>query len=368
MKIVYVHNFYKNPGGEDQVFKAESELLVKHDHSVITFISSYKKLKKVFHNFKPDLVHFHNIFPLISPSAYYACSKSGITVIQTLHNYRLICPAATLMRKGAVCEKCVEKLIPWPSIVHRCYRNSYLQTTAVALMIIIHRFIKTWEKKVDIYIALTEFSREKFIKGGLPSSKIMIKPNFYYPEPKRLSKHRKYALFVGRLSKEKGLITLLKAWQNLKNIPLKIVGDGPLYDNVLRASKKSKNIEVLGYCPHNKVMELLKNARVLIFPSEWYEGLPMIIIEAFASGVPVLASKLGAMSEIINDKCTGLLFNLGDTYDLADKVIKFWSNDEQANKMSKEARLEFESKYNADRNYQLIIDLYQKVRRNQKMN
>jgi len=385
MRILLLHNYYQQPGGEDIVFEAEKAMLESKGHQVITFVENNirlnemnllksaintvwsretkQKLIKLIKETRPDVAHFHNTFLLISPSAYYACKEIGVPVIQTLHNYRLICPGALLMRNGKVCDDCVRRTIPLLGVVYGCWRGSRAGTAVVATMLTFHRFLKTWQEKVDVYIALTEFMRQKFIEGGLPAEKIVVKPNFVAPDPDMGLHDGGYALFVGRLSQEKGVMTLLQTWQKLKNIPLKIVGDGPLYkwveDFIIK--KGLKNVELLGRKPRNEVFQLMQRAQVLVFPSEWYEGFPMTIAEAFACGLPVVASRLGAMAEIVEDGRTGLLFRPGDPEDLAAKVEWAWSHPKELREMGLEARKEYERKYTAEQNYQRLMEIYQKA-------
>jgi len=385
MNILLLHNYYQQPGGEDEVFEAEKALLKRAGHQVLTYerhndeIKAYSVAEKlgllrrtlwakdsaraiqdILKRERPDAVHFHNTFMLISPSAYYACREADVPVVQTLHNYRFLCPTATFFRNGRFCEDCLSKTLPWPGVLHGCYRHSRGQTAVVALMLSVHRWLKTWKEKVDIYIALTEFSRQKFIEGGLPAQKIVVKPNFVYPDPGTRENAGDYGLFVGRLSEEKGIHTLLKAWGNLRSIPLKVIGDGPLMDEMVSFIKKSElqAIDLIGKRCHQAVVTLMKGARFLVFPSEWYEGFPMTLVEAFACGLPVIASRLGAMSEVIEDGRTGLHFNSGDHDDLAAKVAWLWSHPTEAEKMGREARAEFEAKYTAERNYQMLMEIY----------
>lgn len=381
MRILLVHNRYLQAGGEDTVFEMEKILLEHMGHNVTTFIEdnarlteislaksvietiwsreSQIKLNQLIKEFRPDVVHFHNTFLRISPAAYYTVKEIGLPVVQTLHNYRLICPGSLLMRDGQVCEKCLKKVIPWPGVVYGCWRGSKLQTSVVVAMITFHRLLETWKRKVDVYIALTEFARQKFIEGGLPEEKIMVKPNFVHPDP-GLGQHTgNYALFVGRLSEEKGLKTLLFAWEKIKDIPLKIVGDGPLRMEIEKKIEKTGlKVELLGRCSRNEVLQLMKEAKVFVFPSECYEGFPMTIAEAFATGLSVIASRLGVMAEIVEDGRTGLLFEPGNPEDLAEKVAWAWAHPERMDQMGRESRKEYEAKYTAERNYKMLMEIY----------
>lgn len=383
MKVLLVHNYYQHSGGEDEVFRLEKKLLERKGHDVATYtvsnqaISNLSKLSlgaaslwstRTQHDLniilkknKPDIAHFHNTFPLISPSAYYACNQAGVKVVQTLHNYRLFCPSSThFYREGRICEICLGKTPPWPGIKYSCYRESRLETAVLTSMLTLHRWLKTWERRVNVYIALTEFARRKFIEGGLPAEKIIVKPNAVYLDPGSGVGNGKYALFVGRISVEKGINTLLTAWRHLPGILIRIIGDGPLLEDVhmFITQYKLRNVEVLGSCEHDEVFNLMKGARFLIFPSEWYEGFPMTIVEAFACGLPVIASRLGSMEEIVDDRRTGLHFNPGDPDDLAAQVEWAWTHPREMVEMGLQARKEFEKKYTAERNYELLMEIY----------
>ncbi|MCH8028475.1 MAG: glycosyltransferase [Candidatus Dadabacteria bacterium] len=385
MRILICHNYYQQPGGEDAVFASESSLLREYGHEVVKYTDdnkringmsrlavgaqsiwsrpSQRKLLNILRDLRPDLVHFHNTFLLISPSAYYACQKVGVPVVQTLHNYRVFCPKATFYRDGHVCEDCLGRSLLWPGVLHACYRGSRMQTSVVAIMLTFHRMLKTWQRQVDIYIALTEFAKQKFIEGGIPAKKIFVKPNFVFPDPGMRDGDGDYVVFAGRLSPEKGIITLLRTWQSLKGIPLKIVGYGPLIEEVkvFVQTRKLEDIEILGQCANEEVIALMKGARFLVFPSEWYETFGRVVVEAFACGVPVVASRLGAMEEIVGDKRTGLHFEPGNPEDLAVKVEWAWTHPKEMQNMGYAARAEYEAKYTAERNYKLLMEVYLKV-------
>ena len=386
MKIILLHNNYQQPGGEDAVFEAEKVLLDRMGHEIIPFVednarlngmSALKaarntiwsreaqgKLRQLIRETRPDVAHFHNTFLMISPAAYYACKEAGVPVVQTLHNYRLICPGALLMREGRVCEDCVGRAIPWSGVVHGCWRSSRVGTAVVAAMLTAHRLMKTWQEQVDVYVSLTEFARQKFIEGGLPAEKIVVKPNFVAPDPGEGAHEGDYALFVGRLSPEKGVRTLLRAWQWLRGVPLKVVGNGPLMEEVQGLVRREglEEVEVLGRRPREEVFQLMREARVLLFPSEGYEGFPMTIAEAFACGLPVVASRLGAMAEIVEDQRTGLLFRPGDPENLAEKVEWAWGHPKELAEIGREARREYEQKYTAEKNYEILMEIYERAR------
>jgi glycosyltransferase involved in cell wall biosynthesis len=299
-----------------------------------------------------DVVHFHNTFPLISPAGYYAASAANVPVVQTLHNYRLICPAGTLLRDGAVCEECIGR-VPLPALVHGCYRDSRPATAAVATMLAIHRAGGTWQRMVDVYIAPSEFARKKLIAGGLAADRIVMKPNFVAPDPGAGSGNGGYALFAGRLSEEKGVRTLFQAWERLGTaIPLIVAGDRPL-------SAMKGPATMMAHQPREKIFELMRNASVLIFPSICYECAPMTVIEALACGLPVIASNIGSIPEFVDHERTGLLFRPGDAEGLARQVRWIIEHPDRLALMRQAARQEFETKYTAERNYKMLTGVYE---------
>lgn len=379
--MLLLHNPYQQPGGEDQVFAAERDLLEAHGHRVISYTlhndrvagmsrpalakatvwnqAVYRDIRTLIRREVPQVAHFHNTFPLISPAAYYAARAEGVPVIQTLHNYRLLCPNALFFRDGRVCEDCLGKKIPWPGIVHACYRGSRSSSAAVATMLTAHRALGTWDQAVDVYVALTEFARKKFVQGGLPTEKIMVKPNFVHPDPGVGEGRGDYVLFVGRLSREKGIDTMLAAWEQLGGVAnLKIVGDGPLAPKVAEAAKRFSNVEWLGRQPKDRVLELMKEARALLFPSVWYEGFPMVVAEAYAVGLPVVASDLGSMSSLVEHGRTGLHFRPEDPRDFATQVEWVMSCTTELKRMRGEVRAEFDAWYTAEQNYWTLTDIY----------
>ncbi len=381
MKILLLHNYYQQPGGEDVVVAHEKALLESKGNDVRLFsahndtikgivgrfrtaldsiycVHSKRELDKEICSFQPDIVHAHNLFPLLSPSVYGACKAHGIPVVQTLHNFRLICPNALLFRNGKTCELCVGKTVPWPAIQHGCYRDSHAGSAAVACMIATHGLGGTWRSSVDAYITLTNFSREKLIAGKLPSNRLFVKPNFLFTDPGRSSRAGDYALFVGRLSHEKGISTLLSAWARLReNAKLKIVGTGPL-EGFVHEGAKNSSIQAIGHQTQEGVMNLIDGAAFVIFPSECYEGFPRVIVESFAKGKPVVASRLGSMAELIDHGRTGLLFEPRNAQALAETIEWMFANSRQVQTMGEAARVEFETKYTADRNYWQLMEIY----------
>jgi glycosyltransferase involved in cell wall biosynthesis len=381
MDIVVAHNFYQQPGGEDQCVAAEIALLQAHGHTVIPYVAhndqihgmsttrvglraiwsrpAFDELRQLFRTRRPRLVHFHNTFPLISPAAYYAARAEGVPVVQTLHNFRLLCSNAVLYRDGAVCEICVGRRVAWPGVVHRCYHDSRIAAAAVAAVAATHRAIGTWSRMVDVYIALTEFGRQKFIAGGLPKDRIAIKPNFVFPDPGLGRQAGGYAAYIGRLSAEKGVETLLEAWRHLDGgVKLKIAGDGPMATMVRTAAAQDPAIEWLGSIPPETVCRLIGDAAVVIVPSRCYEGFPRVIAETFAAGTPLIVPSFGAMARLVRDGDTGWFFRPADAADLAAKVRALLAHPQSASLMRRAARAEFEEKYTADANYRTLMNIY----------
>ncbi|PYV69618.1 MAG: glycosyl transferase family 1 [Acidobacteria bacterium] len=388
MKIVIAHNAYQQSGGEDAVVSAEKTLLLREGNEVNEYLrhnneikagnicsnialgvrtvwssSSRSQLYRLLQSGRPDVVHFHNTFPLISPAAYYACRELGVPVVQTLHNYRLFCPAGAFFRDGQVCEDCLDKN-RWQAVRHACYRQSRSASATVAAMLSFHHGYGTWTNLVNCYIALSEFSRAKFIEAGLPPKKIAVKPNFVVSDPGVGPEQREYAVFLGRLSEEKGIRNLIQAWAKVsRSFTLRVIGDGPLLNEVRSEISHSgfTHIRLDGRLLHQESTTALQGARILILPSKCYENFPVCIAEAFACGTPVIASRLGAMQEIVQDGRTGLHFTPGDADDLAEKVEWAWAHSEEMREMGRNARAEFEAKYTAELNYTMLFGIYQQA-------
>lgn len=379
MRILQVHNFYRQAGGEDVVVANERALLVNHGHKVYTWTTSNdaitgfwerarvavqtpyspsarEKMQNQIIAFAPDIVHVHNFFPLLSPSIYDSCRDMGVPIVQTLHNFRTICAGSLLMRDLRPCEDCIGSS-PYQAVLHGCYRGSRLGSLAVARMIDMHHKKGTWRDKVDRFIALTHFGKAKFVEAGFPAEKIVVKPNFV--EDRHLVRAgdagRAGALFVGRLSPEKGIYTLVKAWSTL-DVPLRVIGDGPLLDVVRDAT--GPDIVSLGRTAPGEVAAEMERASFLVFPSEWYEGFPITIAEAFSRSLPVIASRLGAMAEIVEDGITGLHFAAGDTRDLASKVEWAVMHPERMLEMGRNARKKYEEKYTPEKNLKELMNVY----------
>jgi len=388
VKVCLIHNFYQQPGGEDNVFRNEGSLLASHNHQIQEFtrhnneILHYKgfqritlagkttynyQVKKAFRQFVkefgPDVLHFHNTFPLISPAVYGVGKELNIPVVQTIHNYRFFCANGLFYREGKVCEDCFEKSFPWPAVAHACYRDFRLQSLTVAAMQAFHQHRNTWQKEIDAVITLTGFGKQKLLQAGFPAEKVHVKPNFVPVDPGYNGNKNNYGIFVGRLTPEKGVQTLLEAWRYLDKVPLKIVGDGPMEERLKQYAIEHslKSVEFLGRLAREEGISLMKKARFLLFPSEWYETFGLVAAEAFACGTPVIASRLGAMGEIVKDGYSGLHFTPGNAEDLAAKVQWAREHLEEMQAMGKNARREYEEKYTAERNYEMLMGIYEKA-------
>jgi glycosyltransferase involved in cell wall biosynthesis len=385
MRVLHVHNFYRLPGGEDQSFAATAAMLEEFGHEVVRYTlcndaisglsrvragqlalwngEAYRDLRDLVRATRPDVAHFENTFPLISPAAYYACDAEGVAVVQTLHNFRIVCPSAIFYRNGSVCEDCLGKKVPWPGLLHRCYRGSWLASAVVVAMLASHRALGTWRHKVDAYIALNGFVRAKVIAAGLDPEKVYVNPNFLPLNSEPGDGEGSFALFAGRLTPEKGIQTLLDAWQELgSDLPLMIAGDGPLAAQVAAAAERRANIEWLGWRPVEEVHALAGRAKFVVVPSVWYEGFNRILLEAFAKGTPVIGSRLGSMQCIVEHGRTGLLFTPNDPSDLVRQVRGLLAAPEAYRRMRLAARREFETHYTAEVNHARLLRIYDAAR------
>lgn len=385
MRILVVHNRYMEPGGEDAVVEAEAALLRRLGHDVHVFLEDNARLRDrprwraaiealwseqarralfaLLKRLRPDVVHVHNTFLRLSPSVYYACREAGVPVVQTLHNYRLLCPAATFYRAGRLCTACLGKTLPWPGAWHGCWRGSRAASAVVVSMLVLHRALGTWTHLVDRYIVLSRFAWDLFRAGGFPEAKLRIKPNFVYPDPGPGTHEGKFALFVGRLSPEKGAHLLPDLARQLPHVPLLIAGDGPLATTLQRrvADLRLTHVHFLGRLPKAQVLRLMQTAQVLVFPSLWYEGFPMTLAEALATGLPVVAFRLGAVAEILGEGQAGILVPPGDIKAMAEAVAYLWTHPQAQREQSRAARRAFESRYTAERNAARLLAIYQEA-------
>ena len=389
MKILVCHNHYQQPGGEDRVFADEVALLECHGHQVLRFEvhndsiegrsklgvaretiwnrSAAADLGRLVRSEGVRLVHFHNTFPLISPAAYWSVGRAGAAVVQTLHNYRLLCPGAALVRRGRVCESCVGKRLPWPAVLHGCYRQSRLATATVAAMLSVHRALGTYSGAVDRYIALTEFARSTMVRSGLPEDKVYVKPNFV-PDPLpglgALPERTGQVVFVGRLTWEKGVDLLLEAWGRIpiaSGRRLVIVGDGPERAELERRYGNLPGVVWRGWLERKQLLREVAASRFLVMPSRWYEGFPMVLVESLSLGTPVIAPNHAGFPEIISPGSTGALFSPGDDVSFTESLDGALRLDEGSwRQWSRKARDTYLERYTPEANYPLLEAIYEK--------
>lgn len=382
MRILLAHNYYQQPGGEDRVFEAECALLESRGHEVVRFTmhndavaalsalrlahltiwnaDAYRAVKDLVRRRRIQIAHFHNTLPLISPSALHAARAAGAAVVQTLHNYRLACPAAVLFRDGRRCDMCVGRFVAWPGVVHACYRGSRGASAAVAAMVAVHRAAGTWRRCVDAYIAPSQWARRTLLRAGLHPARVVVRPNFVHPSPAPGDGSGGFALFAGRLSREKGVQTLLEAWRELGSlVPLRIAGDGPLAPAV--ASAGICGVQWLGRVAPQAVTDLMRRAALVVVPSVCEETFGMAAVESLACATPVVASRIGAMPEIVAHGNTGMLFRPGDAADLVAQVRLLLADRSRLAMMRAAARRTFESAYTADAACAATIAIYERL-------
>lgn len=385
MKILLIHNFYRsgNPGGEDNVVRQERALLERHGHEVVLYERSndevdehdaiaaartalrmgwsrrsHREVAALIRRGRPDVAHVHNTFPLVTPSVYAACREAGIPVVQTLHNYRWLCTAATFYRQDAVCELCGPARVG-PAVQHRCYRGSLIGSAAVALAQRRAWRDGSYAQAIDAYITLSRFAAARFVAAGLDAARVHVKPNFVDDGDPPGAGDGGYVVYAGRLSTEKGLETLLDAWRGLRDIPLRVVGDGPLLAGLReRAAREGLPVEFLGLRPRDEVRAIIGGAALLVLPSQWFEGFPLVLVEAYARGTPVVAARIGSLAELVVPDQTGLHFAAGDATRLAARVRELWADDARRQRLRRGARARFDAEYTAPRNLGLLLDIY----------
>jgi glycosyltransferase involved in cell wall biosynthesis len=385
MKILMLHNRYRERGGEDYSSAAEVELLrsagidctfhqVDNRDMQSTGIAAAvnavwsrdraREISGIVRDRQIDLVHVQNFFPQLSPAVHWAARQAGAAVVQTLRNYRLACVNGQFFRDGQICEDCLGRS-PIRGIVHRCYRDSFAASSAVGAMLVAHRMIGTWTRKVDRFIAVSEFIRTKLVEAGLPPDRVEVKPNFLPVVPAEPGPGAGgYFVYVGRLSQEKGIRTLLEAWKTLRSpVPgLKLVGSGPMDEFVKSVAAQIPQVVVLGPRSAAEVLDIVGRAEALMFPSEWYEGHPRVMIEALSVGTPIIASNVGAITEVVQDGVSGLQFRAGSAVDIAAKVKEFVANRDRISSMRLAARKTFLARYTAGENIKMMLRIYERAR------
>ena len=377
-----VHNYYQIPGGEDTVVANEKKMLERHGHKIILYtrsnsefkkkklwnkfllpfitvfnIKTYREIKKIIKKEKIDVIHVHNTLPLISPSVYYAAKMMKVPVVQTIHNFRMLCPGATFYRNGHICEECLSKGLKC-AVQHGCYRGSKVQTLICVISTKIHRMTGIYGK--INYICLTEFNKKKLLKlKQIKEEKVFIKPNFvenivkYIPEEKRKNQF----IFAGRLDRLKGIDILLEAWKELGEEAPKLIicGTGPMKDWCEDyVQNNNLNVEIKGFVPNEEVRRITADSKGMILPTQCYEGFPMSIIEAFSVGTPVLCSDLGNAGNIIENGITGIKFKNNSIKEIANAVTN-------CRKLCSSTFAVYKEKYTENSNYKYILKIYSKV-------
>ncbi|MCY2974489.1 MAG: glycosyltransferase [Planctomycetota bacterium] len=383
MKIIAAHNYYQQRGGEDQCFEDQVRVLRANGHDVREHVvhndsidhasklkvavntlwsrTAYRSFQQAIDDFQPDVVHAINTFPLLSPSIFYAAMKRGVPVVHEVANYRLACAGTYLLRDGKICEKCVGAILPLAAIKHRCYRESLSGSAVVASSIALHRLLKTWHRVVDGFMCPSEVTKQKLIEMGLPGEKIYVKPNALDNDPGIGEGPAEFAVFVGRLSPEKGLSTVLRAWKDNPDLPkLKVIGNGPLAESIRNAARSDERIEWLGRLPLSELLDVVGRANCLLMPSIWYESFGRTTVEAFAKGTPVVGSRIGGTAEIIDEGRTGWLFQPGDADEFTAKIKMAMNlSQEEAGRFRQATRQEYLTKYTSQSNYSRLIEVYE---------
>jgi glycosyltransferase involved in cell wall biosynthesis len=390
VRILLVHNYYGStaPSGENQVFESERALLESRGHVVETFTRHSDEIRRAgpwgmlkgalatpwnpwmtrairreIDHYKPDVVHVHNTFPLISPAIFSAIGAGAARVL-TLHNYRLFCPAGIPMRDGQVCTACLDAHSTWPAMRYGCYRGSRFATAPLAFSVELRRRMKTWLRQVDAFIVLSEFQRQRMAGAGLPVAKMHVKPNFYpgFPPLTPWPVRAPCVVFAGRLTAEKGVTTLLRAWRlwGTDAPELRLIGDGELRA-VLENLARDLPVRFLGQIPGAEAQKQIAGARLLVLPSECFEGFPMVVREAFAFGTPVAVSDIGPLPDIVRDGISGVVFVPGNADSLLCAVRALWDSPAVLARLGQGARQEFETKYTEDVNYATLMAIYQQA-------
>ena len=381
--ILLVHNRYRENGGEDQVFRQESDLLRAHGHQVHEYVESNEDidesrpvaagleaiwsrravaaLRSRLHETNPSVVHFHNTFGRISPGAYYACRRAGVPVVQTLHNYRLGCLNACCIRDGRTCDVCVSKLVPWSGLLHHCYRGSAAASLAMAGIGTVHRAMGTYKRKVDAFISTSHFARSIHVRSGVPAARSFVKPNFTQAVPDNGARRNRTILFAGRICGEKGIHVLLEAWRlaGVENMELAIAGDGP---DLAAMGAPASRIRLLGHVPHERLLELMRECACLVHPSLVWENCSLVILEALAAGMPIIASGHGSFTELVTDGETGWLFPPGDPHALARALQQVAeAGEERLRRMGEAARNAHRANFSAEASYGRLAEIYGSV-------
>ncbi|MEI7435259.1 MAG: glycosyltransferase family 4 protein [bacterium] len=388
MRILVLHNYYQRPGGEDRVFESETALLESLGHEVIRFVRHNDEifagsllknignalwnravaldLQRIIEQNKPEVAHVHNVFSVLSPAVYHVLRRAGVPVVQSLHNYRLACPNARLIRNGCFCTLCRGKPVAWPAVRWRCYQNRWTSSAAIVSVLALHRALRSWMRSVDLYLAPSEYLKQQIIPAGLPPGRIIVKPHFVADPGEREPAQRLYALFLGRLEPEKGIMELLDAWRLLPGFHLHVAGDGPLKNAVQERLRDPAlgHVSLLGWLPREKVNDQLANARFLVIPSLGFESFGLTAIEAFSHAVPVLAPATGALPEIVRDGFNGILADPRNKAELADQARSLFLDTPLWLRMARQSRLDYLHTYSPGVAGENLINAYTLAQQN----
>lgn len=394
MKILAIHNFHRkgSASGDDQVFRSETDLLESHGNHVVKYsvcndefdnlgiagkiastlgmlwsFKNYRCVKDIIKKEKPDVVHIHTFFPLLSPSVLYAAQKKGCKIVATLHDTRFICPCATSLRGTELCNKCGDGHY-FRMCRYKCFKGSRLQSFLVAIIFKYHRIRKTFYKQIDKYICLNGNQMKLLKEIGFEPKKMIKKYNFVFDANSDFKKQKlfglpeRYAVFYGRIGEEKGIRVLTNVWEQLFDIPLVVMGSGPLEDDFKSWAEEHENVYFLGYTQHDKCMSIVKESEFVVFPSIWYEGCSMVEIETESLGKPLIATELGFSVEAIENGYNGFKVKLGDVQGFVKKIRYLWENPDLCKSMGQNARRDYESKYMPEDNYKQLIDIYESIK------
>lgn len=390
MKILVIHNFHRkgSASGDDQVFRSETVLLEEHGNKVIKYMVSndsfddagivkkilsvfgmvwsfknYRVVQELIRKQRPDIVHIHTFFPLLSPSVLYAAKRNGVKVVATLHDTRFVCPCATSLRDAQLCNKCGDAHY-FRMCKYKCFKDSRLQSFLVAVIFKYHRIRKSFYKQIDRYICLNENQIMLLKNIGFDDKRIVKKYNFVpdieanikVTRMKELPK--RYVVFYGRIGEEKGIHILMKVWESLSDIPLVVMGSGPLENEFKNWANRHNNVYFLGYIPHNKCLSIVKGGEFVVFPSIWYEGCSMVEIETESLGNALIATDIGFSVEAIQNGINGYRVALGDVNGFVEIIKKLWEDPEQCKKLGENARADYKAKYQPESNYKQLMEIY----------
>ena len=393
MRVLAIHNFHRSgsASGDDQVFKSETRLLEEHGHTVIRYSVSndefdksgilgkimatfgmlwsfrnYRAVAALIRQRKPDVVHVHTFFPLLSPSILYAAKHEGVPVVATLHDTRFVCPVATSLRDGRICNKCGDGHY-LRMARYGCFKGSKLQSLMVAGIFKYHRVRRTFYKQIDRYICLNDNQIALLKNIGFESGKITKKYNFVPDAQANIGAVKptglpeRYVVFYGRIGAEKGIRILQRVWNEIDDIPLVVMGGGPLENEFRAWAEKKSNVYFLGYTPHDECMAIAKAGEFVVFPSIWYEGCSMVEIESESLGLPLVATDLGFSAEAVRNGFNGVKIPLGNINKWGKAVRELWNNPDYCRVMGTNARQDYEMKYTPERNHEQLVEIYRSL-------